>query len=199
MKKVKHTYLEESINVVDKNLDIHYKNQTFDLSKIYYYEFNGCLFENCTFTNEGVNLQFIHCKFIHCDICNITMNKTRFYISEMYECKLIGATFNESIFDNMIINESNLKMSGFFYHKFKEVEIDKSILEESFFESSSLIKFEISNSNLVKIDVNKTKFNIDLSSNNIESIKISIEDIKGATISFDQSYDLIKLLGVKLK
>ncbi|MFI3330156.1 MAG: hypothetical protein R3Y05_06715 [bacterium] len=199
MKKVKHTYLEESINVFDKNLDIHYKNQTFDLSKIYYYEFNGCLFENCTFINEGVNLQFIHCKFINCDLCNITINKTRFYINEMYECKLMGATFNESIFDNIIINESNFKMSGFFYHKFKEVEIDKSILEESFLESCTLIKFEISNSNLFKIDVNKTKFNIDLSSNNIENIKISMEDIKGATISFEQSYDLIKLLGVKLK
>lgn len=199
MKKVKHNYLEESTEVSDRNLDIHYKNKTFDLSEISYAEFNGCLFENCNFINEGVNIHFYHCKFNHCDLCNIILNKTKLYIVEIFECKLIGATFNESIFESLIINESTLKMAGFFYHKFKEVDINKSLLEESLFDSCTLIKFEITNSNLTGIDINKTKLNIDLSSNNIEGIKISNEDIKGATISYEQSYDLIRLLGVKLK
>ncbi len=199
MKKVKHNYLEESNEVLEKNLDVHYIDQTFDLSKLSYYEFNGCFFENCTFINEGSNMHFCHCIFNNCDLCNTTFNKTKLYITEIKESKLIGITLNESIFENTIIKESNLKFSSFYYHKFKDVLLEDSILNESILEGTTLIKTKINNSNLTKIDIIKTKFNIDLSTNNIEEIKITLEDIKDATISYSQCSDLIKLLQVKIK
>ena len=65
---------------------------------------------------------------------------------------------------------------------------------------NKLDKVSFQNNNLTNLEVIDTSLNnIDLSSNKITGIRIDLKDIKNATISINQMYDLINLLDVNIK
>ena len=65
---------------------------------------------------------------------------------------------------------------------------------------NKLDKILLQDNDLTNLEVIDTSLNnIDLSSNKITGIRIDLKDIKNASISINQMYDLINLLGVNIK
>lgn len=176
-----------------------FSNENIELNKNV--EIKVCKFNGVVFGEKSINFGNLEdVEFINCDLSNLSFIDTSFFRVKFENCKLFGTNFVDSDFDNVIIKDSMCNLINIAGLKIQNTKIINSNFKESRIMSCGLKNMVIEDVNLSRSDIINTKLkDIDLSSNNIDGIKVDLNNIKGAIINFQQSIDLIELLGVKIK
>lgn len=180
-------------NVKVKDISINIKNEKI--------RFDSCYFENINFIGSVLTeIEILDSVFINCDFSNINMQKSDIHRTEFKNCKLLGCDLNESNFKNVLIEDSISKYINLSFSNFKSVILKNNDFDNASFNNSSFEDLLIEECNLNESDFSKTKLvNIDLSTDNIENIKLSGEELRGSIISVIQTLDIARFLGVIIK
>ncbi len=113
---------------------------------------------------------------------------------------MTGDNFINSRLYNVTFIESNLNYVNFSLASIENLVFKNTILRNSNFQENKIKNIFLDKADLTQAQFFKTSLrDIDLSNSLIDGIAISLEDIKGATISELQAVDLISLIGVKIK
>lgn len=157
------------------------KNTRINDNKLYRSEFIDVIFDNCDLSNNV----FDNCIFIRC---------------EFKECKLLGSTFDNCAMSDVLIEESTSKYVVLSQNKIKSLEVTNSSFEESSFFGNVLKNVIFDSVNFKKTIFSETKLkDVDLSTCNIERIKVDHKSVEGAIIALHQAESICYLLGVKIK
>lgn len=164
-------------------------------------EIKRCKFDGIIF--DEVNIKFgtlEDVEFINCDLSNLNFIDTHIFRARFKNCKLFGTNFIDTTLDNVVIEDCMCSMINF-----TGVKIHNSKISDSNFKTSNINSCELKNIVIDRVNFSNSDFintslkDIDLSNSNIEEINIDLNCIKGTIISFEQTMDLIGLLGVKIK
>lgn len=162
--------------------------------------FDSCNFEKCTITNNELKrAEFIDCIFTNCDLSNNTFTDSTFIRNEFINCKFIGSHFVESYLENNLIKDSIAEYLDVANNKIKILDIQNTNLTfSSWFENKiegiSFDKNNLTNTTLFKSNM----IDLDLSTCDIEKLRVDHESIKGINISSLQAEAFCHLLGIKV-
>ena len=167
---------------------------------------NNISFDNCFIKNINFSLykdlyfDAIDCVFVNCDLSNLDLSSKSFHRTIIDNCKLVGIDLsNSSLIDIKMINSTSR------YANYNKANIKNVIFEDNdFFESSfSNIKFgpiSLDKNNFTRCEFINTKLEkIDFSSSNISGIMVSISDLKGIIVNYEQAIELTSLIGINIK
>lgn len=189
-KEIKNNYKLENIYIENETI-------TLDTNVV----IKSCKFNGVVFDKTDIkfgNLEDV--EFINSDLSNLNFMDTTFFRVKFENCKLFGTNFIDSDFDNVIIKDSMCNLINIAGLKMQNSKLTNSNFKESRIMSCTLKNNIIENIDLSKSDIIDTSLkDIDLSSSNISNIKIDLKSVRGVVINFEQSMDLIGLLGVKIK
>ncbi len=201
------SYLEEydsDFVIIDNEIRISYsevKNITLSQKDNVRLVFDTVIFRNLKLQeNRLKRSEFIDCVFYNCDITNNYFEASTFIRCEFYDSKLDGSHFVECFLEHLFFSNVLGKFLDISNSKIKLWEIHNSTLEESSWFSNSMKLLQFDTVNLFKADFYETSLqDVDLSSSNIEGMKIDINGIRGSIISEEQTILLCNLIGVKVK
>ena len=195
LKKIKYGEIKNNYKL--ERIYIENENITLDTNVV----IKSCKFNGVVFDEVDIKFGTLEdVDFVNCDLSNINFIDTTFFRVKFTNCKLFGTNFVDSDFDNVIIEECMCNLINIAGLKIQNTKITNSNFKESRIMSCTLKNNIIENIDLSKSDIIDTSLkDIDLSSSNISNIKTDLKSIKGAIINFEQSMDLIALLGVKIK
>ncbi len=150
--------------------------------------------------NKLERSEFIDCIFYNCNLSNNYFDSTSFIRCEFYDSKLDGSHFVDSYLEHIYFMNVLGKYLDITQCKIKFFEVTKSALEESSWFTNKIQNLFFSDSSLVKAEFYQTLLSdVDLSSSNIEGMKIDLNGLRGSTISTDQAVLLMGLIGVHIK
>lgn len=157
--------------------------------------FSGDMFLGCEL--EGA--LFEDAIFERCDFSNSTMASTGFIRCEFKNCKLIGASFFESLFDDVTVASSNFSMSSFSHSRWKNVACFASEFDSTDMSEMQLAQVSFTECNLKNATLFRTNLmGIDLTSSRIDGVVVSdsMDEIKGSKMDLYQAADFARKLGV---
>ncbi|MDD3241647.1 MAG: pentapeptide repeat-containing protein [Bacilli bacterium] len=163
--------------------------------------FDNCYIKNISFSDfENLYFDAIDCIFLNCDLSNLDLSSKSFHRCIIDNCKLVGTDLsNSSIIDVKIIN-STLRYSNYNKANIKNVILDDNDFYESSFSNIKFGPISLSKNNFTRCEFIDTKLDkIDFSSSNIDGIVVSISDLKGMIVNYEQAVELTSLLGIKIK
>ncbi len=163
--------------------------------------FDTCVFDKCTLTNNTfLRSEFIDCKFQNCDLSNNTFTDSTFIRNEFTNCKFIGSHFVESYIDNTLIKDSICEYLDVANNKIKIFEIHNTDLTFSSWFENKIDGIYFKNNNISNSTFFKTKMkDLDISTCDIEKLRIDHESIRDMIISPLQAETFCHLLGLKVK
>ena len=175
-----------------------YKDENID--ELNSLTFDDCVFFKCVFLKNINNTIFTNCKFINCDFSNVEVSKCGLHFITIIDSKMVGTNFIDSSIRNSIIENNLSNMIYFSNCIINSVEFKENNMVNCTFQLIKLDKVKFINNKMNEIEIISTSLkNIDLSTNDIRGIKISLNDIKHSIIDYNQIYDLINLLEIKIK
>ncbi|MBD7946063.1 MULTISPECIES: pentapeptide repeat-containing protein [Psychrobacillus] len=145
-------------------------------------------------------VEFIDCIFEKCDLSNVVMDQALFHRVEFIECKLFGANITDGRLTDVRLVENLANYLNLSFSKLKKVSFTKCILNHADFVDSTFQQVELENCELNEANFTDTSLNgIDLSTSTYENLIVSMEDLKGCTVSMEQAIGFAKSLGVIIK
>ena len=174
------------------------ENENIKLNNI---DINTCKFSGIVFDKTDIKFGNIEdVLFINCDLSSVSFLDSYLYRVKFINCKLVGTNFIDCDITHLIINDSMCNLINIAATKLKNIKLVNSNFKESTIMECNIKNTLIDNINFSRSEIIKTPLkDIDLSSSNIEGISTDLNSIKGMIIDFEQSMDLIGLLGVKIK
>ena len=170
------------------NLDIKDKtisNTNFDRCNLITSDYKNTYFEKVTFSNCDLS----NTKFIDCNFREVEFNN----------CKLVGVNISNCHMTKVSINTSQSKYINIIDTKTKELTIKDSDFTESSFYNVELLKTILDNSKFNQAEIVQTKlFGIDFSTCEITGIKLDERSLKGIKVNQFQAIELARLLGIDI-
>ncbi|WP_239724168.1 MULTISPECIES: pentapeptide repeat-containing protein [unclassified Mammaliicoccus] len=187
-----YTLLQSSYDLYFNKAHIEFDEDTTQMDTLY---FNQCTFESIDFTKiHGLDLVFHGCDLSNCQFEDASLNRIQFK-----DGRMIGATFTDLTLKHVQFSNCQLKMSQFVNCQFDHVLFNDNQMSETYISFCKQKALEIKDCSLTSLEVVETSLNgVDLSSNEIEELVIQPTDLKGATVSEYQAYDILPLFGVKV-
>lgn len=186
------TLLQSSYDLYFNKAVIHMDEETSQIDTVY---FNQCTFESVDFTK----LHALDVVFKGCDLSNCTFNDASLNRVQFIDCRMMGATFTDLKLKHVQFSNCQLKMSQFLNCKFDHVRFNDNQMAETYISFCSQKSVELVRCSLESLEVVETSLNnIDLSTNEIGQLIIQPSDLKGATVSEYQAYDILPLFGVSV-
>ncbi|AIO19703.1 hypothetical protein KQ51_01829 [Candidatus Izimaplasma bacterium HR1] len=206
-KPIQRIPLEEykgSITIDDDSYSIDYsilKEKEFNNNENVRIVFDACTFEKCTFTNNSfLRSEFIDCKFTNCDLSNNTFTDSTFIRTEFINSKFIGSHFIESFINDILFKDSLAEYLDVANNKIKVLEVRNTDLTYSSWFENKIEGISFSKNNLTNTTFFKSNLkDLDISSCEIEKLRIDHDSIIGLIISPLQAESFCHLLGIKVK
>lgn len=163
--------------------------------------FDTCFFKKCNISNNKFRkAEFIDCKLDACDLSNNTFTECTFIRCEFTNCRFLGTHFVESYLNHILIKDSLAQYLDVANCKAVILELFDTNLQESNWFDNFVEHLNFDKLDLTKSYIYKTPLkDVDLSSSNLESIKIDQTSIKGVAIASWQAEIFCRLLGIKVK
>lgn len=179
----------------------YFKNETLVFDEAVTVDFKDCIFEKCKII--GIKFEkssFMNIKFISCDFSGTVFSNSLIRNTDFIRCKGAGSQFTDSIIDNTYIENSRFNLSSFFSTSFKKSCFFCVDFEQSQFIECKLNFFTCKETSFIQSEFLRTSLaSVDLTSCNIDGMRITPTDIRGATVTSLQACGLAQLLGIIIK
>lgn len=181
----------------DRIYNYKFEEEEVQCDKINGIEFNGCTFNKLKiFGIPFYNNQFVDVVFTNCDFSNSLFELCSFVRCSFVNCKLLGVNFLKCSFHNVKFN-CPMQYSNFANNKMKKVLFEKSSLVEGRFFENTFSKIYFNNCVMIRIEFVKCDLEgIDLSTNNIDDIRINTKELRGVIVNSYQACLFARMLGV---
>lgn len=178
----------------------YYKNCHFRYS-VERIRFSDVTFERCEFQQtEFDDSEWLDCHFLNMNFSNYTLNNSVFYRCTFEKCLLTGTNFYYNNWKNSKVIESKANYLNFSESALETCEFIDTNLQESYFQSvkvkkgMTFIRCELNEADFLDTPLNQ----VDFSKSSFESLRVSMDQMKGCIISPLQASVLIRLIGVKI-
>ena len=164
-------------------------------------DIDTCFLKGCKFPECIIQKSYItDAVFRDCDLSNVHFEDTNFRRVEFHNCKLVGTNFTGAILKHVLMSEclgrycnfsfAHIQDSLFQTCDFAKMGMTEARLTRILLEGCSLAEAEMLNTPLK--DVN-------LTTNDLQGIRLSGGELQGAIISSLQAVDLIRIFGVSIQ
>lgn len=164
-------------------------------------EFVGCRFVRCDFSTLSITrLSFTDCVFERCDFSNFLFKKCSLMRVRFESCRLTGATFSDAALAHARFEDSLMRYAAFGKCKLRAVEFERCDMHSAAFhevkhDSMALIDCKLAESEWVLAPLK----GVDLSSCEIQGLRVGEGILRGAIVAAEQLLDLAALIGVEIK
>lgn len=191
----------EEIIMADKIQNKIIENVTIEGKKDIGISMDSCIFKNVIFKDCSFkNIDLLDTIFENCDLSNVSFSNGSIHRVEFINCKILGTTFDESNFKDVLLQKLLGKYANFSYARFKSVNIVDCNFQDVIFQQARVEKIALKDSDLTNTYFNKTSLNkIDLTTCDITGIDLEIDDIAGATVTAMQGLELTRLMRITIK
>ena len=139
-------------------------------------------------------------RLVKCDLSNAVLRGFEASRVEFIECRLIGMRAIECHWQDVLIENCDMRYAQLNDGKARSCEFRASHLGESDLRGTDLEGAIFTNVMLQRADLSRAKLRgADLSGAEIEGIAVQAEDLRGAIVSVVQAVDLSRLLGLIIK
>lgn len=178
-----------------------FSKQQLRFNDLHHLEFRTCRFEKSNLNHVQIpNGYLLDVEIIDCDLSNAVFNMTLFRRVHFKSCKLTGADFSEALLDQVTFEDCQMDYVNFSDTKIKGLNFVNCQLQEGSFNSCDLKKASFEKCNLSRCEFISTSLkDLDLRTNDISSLLLSLENLRGAIVSSEQALQLSLLLGIKIK
>lgn len=194
--------LPENAESPQQITDLTYTEQEFHGSDFSGWQFHSVIFHRCNFSHCDIS----YARFVNCQFRSCNFDRCHFLQSEILYSQFSNCTGHSSNF-----SLSHLKFTSWFscileYTVFAKTQWENSSVQdcrlpETYMPYASLSKTSFRRTDWSKSNFTGTALNgIDLSSCQVKGLHLSdsLEELRGAKISREQSAEFIRLLGVKI-
>lgn len=163
--------------------------------------FDQVIFKQASFVGLHIyQVEFIDCIFEKCDLSNVVMEQAVFHRVEFIACKLFGANFADARLTDVRVIENHANYLNLSFSKLKKVSFNKCTLNHADFIDSTFQQVDLEDCEIDEANFTDTSLEgVDLSNTTYENIIVSLEDLKGCTVSMEQAIGFAKSLGVIIK
>ena len=134
-----------------------------------------------------------------CDLSNVIFADGRWTRVEANGCKLTGAIFNQTLLQDVRLSECRGDYAQWQSIKSQRVAFDRCNLHHAYFNNADLSGVRFINCDLSGADFTHALLDgVDLRGSNLENIVITIEQLRGVTVSSDQALYLCGLVGLRI-
>lgn len=193
--------IKETIKKEARLTDIWLQDQFVSSGLYKGFEASNADFDHVVFEASKIsNGYFFDVEFRHCDLSNITFDDTLLRRVHFKDCKLQGLYLSECILDEVYFENCILDYASFGAVIFKKVKFKNSNLNQASFLDNKQTNYRFKECMMKQVEFLHSSLNkIDLTSDNIEGLQVSLDDLKGAIVSPSQALDLAPLLGITIK
>ena len=177
--------------------------QNIDLSgrKIPSFVAWNSLFDRVSFARcEISSLRLRDVRLVKCDLSNAVLRGFEASRVELIECRLIGMRAIECHWQDVLVDNCDMRYAQLNDGKIRSSEFRESHLGESDLRGTNLEGAIFAHVMLHRADLSRAKLRgADLRGAEIEGITVQAEDLRGAIVSAPQAVDLASLLGLIIK
>lgn len=169
-----------------------------DLDKL---EFSQVVFKNVIFINVAfTNSLFTDVVFENCDLSNANFLGANMHRVECKGSKMLGINLADSNFQHVLFDECMLNLSAFGYGRLKHVLFSDCRMHNADFYECTFKKMDFDTCELNEASFHHTPLKgIDLSNSTFQQLTVSVEDLRGCTISSEQAVGFATMLGLIIK
>lgn len=163
--------------------------------------FDSCIFNRIDFSNITLrNVSFLDCIFFECDLANKEFDHIFIIRTEFKSSRLTGINISHSKLQDVLFLNTNMHYSLFADCNIENTEFINCILSASRFYGLKLRDTVFEQSVMHDFEVISTPLKgIDFSSDDITSLLVDIDDIRGIKVSMSQAINLLELLEIEVK
>lgn len=163
--------------------------------------FKGCLFKNCQFEQVDFNncdfqdVQFEHCALLNCSLTNDPFQRVAFN-----GCQLIGSDFAEAGLNDVTFDTCQADYTGFNFARMRHVDFKDCSMQEVSLGQVDWQWLTMIGNRLNGMDMTGTNLkNLDISQNQFEKATFTLELLRGATISTEQTLVIMSALRINVR
>ncbi|MBR2566320.1 MAG: pentapeptide repeat-containing protein [Paenibacillus sp.] len=203
-KRFEHLLESEPIHALESKTE--YKdrlieNVTLDLQEVSKASFERVVFRHVTLLESSLeHCEFTDVRFEHCDFSNVNLQDTFMHRTEWKNCKLVGADFSGSRWQNVSVLQSIADYSNFRFAHLQQVQYAECSLIGADFAYLKLQKIELNECKLDQVTFTGTSMKgLDLSDCEFDALTLTIEDLMGCVIAPYQAATFAGLMGLIIK
>ena len=156
----------------------------------------GCRLEGCSFSQ----MDFVDVEFIGCDFSGASMNQCLFLRCRFSDCKGIGTDFARSQVRHVTVERGPLRYTNWGEGHFTAVRFSECDLSEGVWLQCVPDSLEWEHCQLGGCNLCRTPLKgMDLTTNAVEGLMVTGEELRGAIVTPYQAAELARLLGVVIK
>ncbi|AOO74854.1 hypothetical protein LCW_01545 [Latilactobacillus curvatus] len=163
--------------------------------------FKGCLFKNCQFEQVDFNncdfqdVQFEHCALLNCSLTNDPFQRVAFN-----GCQLIGSDFAEAGLNDVTFDTCQADYTGFNFARMRHVDFKDCSMQEVSLGQVDWQWLTMIGNRLNGMDMTGTNLkNLDISQNQFEKATFTLELLRGAIISTEQTLVIMSALRINVR
>ena len=163
--------------------------------------FDGCLFRNVIFSDcHFPHLDFLDCIFDHCDLSNIECSEGSIHRCRFEQCRMTGSDISANVIHNTAFIKNTGKYINFSFTKFKQVTMEDNDFTSGGFNGCEFKKIIFTDCKLDQCEfVNAVLDGVNWKTCSIDEIMITIENLRGLTVSSEQAANIAQLFGLTIE
>ncbi len=148
---------------------------------------------------DMTGLTAVDCRFDACDLSNTTISNARWTRVEATGCKLSGALLNQTLLQDVRFLECRADYAQLQSITSQRVAFEDCSLHHAFFNNADLRGVSFISCDLSKTDFSHAMLEgVDLRGSNLEDIVVTIDQLRGVTVTSDQALYLCGLVGLQI-
>lgn len=169
-----------------------------DLEKL---EISQVVFKNVVFLNVSfTRMVLTDVIFENCDLSNADFMEANMQRVEFRESKMIGINLADSHFHHVLFDNCMLHLGAFGYSRFKQAKFSGCMMQQVDCYECTFAKVGFDTCDLDEANFHQTDLNgIDLSTSRFLRLTVSVDDLRGCTISAEQAIGFATMLGLIIK
>lgn len=138
-------------------------------------------------------------RLVGCDLANIRAHRIALVRVEFIDCRLTGFTARALDWQDVLIQNGDVRYVQFQDGKFRTCEFDACNWQESDLQSSDLTGSVFRSCNLAQADFRRTKLqDTDFRKSDVEGLQVEMNDLRGAIVEPAQAMVFARVLGLQI-
>ncbi|HEV3331444.1 MAG TPA: pentapeptide repeat-containing protein [Bryobacteraceae bacterium] len=134
-----------------------------------------------------------------CDLANVRAHRIALVRVELVDCRLTGFRASALDWQDVLIQNGDVRYAQFQSGKFRSCEFDGCNFEEADFQEADLTGSIFRSCNLARADFHRAKLrNTDFRKSEVDGMLVGMGDLQGAIVDPSQAMILARLMGLQI-